>query len=135
MKLTDHRIVAGVGMGIVALGALGFALGLQQGQRPTAEPQPLPLPVSTGHPMNLQGVPPAAALDPGAANGAIDPAAARLRARRAQADADNTLDDSGDEPASSAPSASPATEAADSAHSPPKAAAPAPASNSVHGPY
>ena len=36
MKLTDHRIVAGVGMGIVALGALGFALGLQQGQRGSA---------------------------------------------------------------------------------------------------
>jgi hypothetical protein len=98
MKLTDHRIVAGVAMGIVALGALGFALGLQQGQRAPAEQQPLPLPVNTGHPMNLQGVPAAAPLDPAAANGAIDPAAARLRARRAQADADNTMDDGGDEP-------------------------------------
>jgi hypothetical protein len=135
MKLTDHRIVAGVGMGIVALGALGFALGLQQGQRAPAETQPLPLPVNTGHPMNLQGVPAAAALDPAAANGAIDPVAARLRARRAQADADNTMDDGGDEPTSQTPAPLQAAEPAEPVHPAPKAATPAPAANAVHGPY
>ena len=135
MKLTDHRIVAGVGMGIVALGALGFALGVQQGQRPPSEPQPLPLPVPTGHSMNLQAVPSASALDPGAANGAIDPAAARLKARRAQADADNTMDDGEDDAGPSTPSAATAAEPADPAHASPKAPSATPASNSMHGPY
>lgn len=135
MKLTDHRIVAGVAMGIVALGALGFALGLQQGQRAPAEQQPLPLPVNTGHPMNLQGVPAAAPLDPAAANGAIDPAAARLRARRAQADADNTMDDGGDEPTSPTMAPAQAAEPAEGVRPAPRVAPPAPASNTVHGPY
>jgi len=125
MKLTDHRIVAGVGMGIVALGALGFALGVQQGQRPPSEPQPLPLPVPTGHSMNLQAVPSASALDPGAANGAIDPAAARL----------NTMDDGEDDAAPSTPLAATAAEPADAAHASPKAPSATPASNSIHGPY
>ena len=112
MKLTDRRIIMGVGWAIVALGALGFALGVLQGQRPPAEPQPLPLPANTGHPMNLEGVPRAAALDPSAPNGAIDPAAARARARKSQANSDNTMDDGADDGPAAVPAAPPASGAA-----------------------
>ncbi len=134
MRLTDQRIIRGVGLAIVALGALGFALGLQQGQRPPTEQQPLPLPVNTGRTMNLQGVPQAAGLDPAAANGAIDPAAARARARRAQADADNTMDDTPDPPDAASPAAPAAPDPAEPVRPVAKPAAPPPG-NTLHGPF
>jgi hypothetical protein len=120
MKLTDRRIIMGVGLAIVALASAGFALGVLQGQRPPTEPQPLPLPANLGHPMNLQAVPSAAPIDPAAANAAIDPLAAKLKARKAQAAADNAMDDGPD----------------DNSEGPPEAATPAPAQpNAVHGPF
>jgi hypothetical protein len=135
MKLTDRRIIMGVGWAIVALGALGFALGVQQGQRPPAEPQPLPLPVNTGHPINIEGVPRAAALDPSAPNGAIDPAAARARARKSQVDADNAMDDGPDETPAAPPTAPTAGEPQDLARPGPRTATPPAAGNSLHGPF
>jgi hypothetical protein len=120
MKLTDHRIISGVAVAIPALAMIGFGLGVLQGQRPPTEPQPLPIPTSMGSHLNLQAVPSAAPIDPAAANAAIDPLAARIRARKAEAAADNATDDGPDDgapEAAEAPTPSP------------------PQPNAVHGPF
>ena len=120
MKLTDRRIIMGVGLAIVSLGSLGFALGILQGQRPPTEQQPLPIPAGLGHTMNLEAVPKASALDPSAANAAVDPLAGRVKPHRAPAADDNTTADD---------------VAADNAPAAPEQPAPASPANAVHGPF
>lgn len=120
MKLTDRRIIMGVGLAIVVLGSLGFGLGILQGQRPPAEQQPLPIPAGLGHAVNLEAVPKASALDAAAASGAVDPLAGRVKAHRAPVAEDNTTADDA---------------AADNTPAPPEQPAAPPPPNAVHGPF
>lgn len=122
MKLTDQRLVARVAIGLTALSALAFGMGVNQGRRPPSEPSPLPIPAGLVSSVNLQSVPNATALTPTVAN-AVDPSS-RPKPRKAKSDEDNTMEDEGDD------TTPPAPEPLPTAPTPPPQPAP-----SAHGPY
>ena len=122
MKLTDRRLVARVGIALVAVSAVAFGMGVNQGRHPPSEPAPLPIPAGLVSSINLQSVPNATALAPGAAN-AVDPSL-KIKPHKSRSDEDNSMDDSADD------AAPPAPEPLPTAPAPP----PQPAQSS-HGPY
>lgn len=122
MNLTDRRLVARIGIGLTALSALAFAMGVNQGRHAPSEPAPLPIPAGLVSSVNLQSVPNATAVAPGLANG-VDPSL-RVKPRKAKPEADNTMDDGEDDQAPPAPEPLPTA--------PPTPPQPTP---SAHGPY
>ena len=121
MNLTDRRLVARVGVALTAVSALAFGMGVNQGRHPPSEPAPLPIPAGLVSSVNLQNVPNATALAPGAAN-AVDPSL-KIKPRKSKSDEDNAMEDGADD-------APPAPEPLPTAPPPP----PQP-SQSSHGPY
>lgn len=121
MKLTDHKLVARVGIALTAVSALAFGMGVNQGRHPPSEPAPLPIPAGLVSSVNLQAVPNATALAPTA--NVVDPLQ-RAKPRKAKSDDDNTMDDGADD------GAPPAPEPLPTAPAPP----PQP-SQTPHGPY
>jgi len=123
MKLTDRHLVARVGIALIALSALAFGMGVNQGRHPPTEPAPLPIPAGMVSSVNLQAVPNATAVAPGAAN-AVDPAL-RVKPRKSKSDEDNTMEESADDTTPPAPEPLPTAPPA-----PPPQTTP-----STHGPY
>ena len=120
MKPMPRRTLILAAAAILSLGVLGFVMGVTQVQKPGAPLQPLPIPLPQTPSLNLQAVPAAAALDAATANAAVDPRAAKVRARK-PVNADNVTEDGPDDGPEAAPS--------------PPAAAPAPANGVAHGPF
>ncbi len=127
MSMTDRRTIILVAGAIASMGLLGFALGLRQTQKPSADQGSAPVAVQ-GRLMNLDDVPHAEALDASAANTIIDPSAQKQRARKLDVD-NEAADGPDDEPAAAAPAP------AQSAATQPAPQPSAPANTAPHGPF